>query len=212
MRVEFFFSPASRYSYLASTQIRVLESEARCSVVWRPVHGPDIRRLRGRDPFSGPALSGQYEPSYRRADAEAWAEQYGVPFQEPREFHFDYALLVRAALAGQNLGGGAEFLLGLGTAVFGSGRWPIDEALLIEVAEAHGLEPARFTNELRSGAVAEAMAHAAREAFERGAFGVPTFFAEKRMFWGNDRIPLLRHYLKTHAAQQGAPADEPQRV
>jgi 2-hydroxychromene-2-carboxylate isomerase len=204
-QVDFFFSPASRYSYLASTQIRSLELDTCCTVVWRPVHGPDIRHLRGRDPFSGPPLSGQYEPSYRRSDAEAWAELYGVPFQEPREFDFDYRLLVRAAVAGQHLGAGADFLRALAAAVFASGHWPIDQALLVELAETHGLDPQRFTGELNAAAVEESMARAAREAFERGAFGVPTFFVGARMFWGNDRIPLLRHYLETHARVSDEP-------
>src|SRR5580765_2356200 len=101
--VEFFFSPASRYSYLAATQIEALERDTGCTVVWRPVHGPDIRALRGRDPFQGTALSGQYEPAYRQTDAEAWAALYRVPFREPREFHFDYKLVARGAVTGQLL-------------------------------------------------------------------------------------------------------------
>ena len=35
----------------------------------------------------------------------------------------------------------------------------------------------------------------AKEAYDRGAFGVPTFFLGTEMFWGNDRIVLLRHTL-----------------
>ena len=194
-RVELFFSPASRYSYLASTQVAQLERDADCSVIWRPVHGPDIRRLRGRDPFSGPALSGQYDTQYRRTDAEAWAAFYGVPFTEPREFHFDYELLVKAAVTGQLLGAGPEFLCALSAVVYGSGRWPIDRALVMETAAEHSLDPGEFDSLLVSDAVAARLAESASEAFERGAFGVPTFFLGSRMFWGNDRIPLLRHAL-----------------
>ncbi len=200
VQVEFFFAPGSRYSYLAATQIAGLERETGCSVVWRPVHGPDIRRLRGRDPFEGPALSGQYEPKYRTADAESWAALYGVPFREPREPHFDFKLLVRGTVAGQNLGAGADLLLAITDAVYGSSRWPLDEDLLTQLSAAHGLDPARFVDELRSKRVDLALAESARIAFERGAFGVPTFFVGSQMFWGNDRLPLVRHALLTHAA------------
>ena len=34
------------------------------------------------------------------------------------------------------------------------------------------------------------------EAHRRGAFGVPTFFLEDRMFWGNDRLQLLEAALR----------------
>lgn len=200
VKVEFFFAPGSRYSYLAATQMAGLERETGCSVVWRPVHGPDIRRLRGRDPFDGPALSGQYEPEYRTADAEAWAALYGVPFREPRESKFDFELLVRGAAAAQNLGGGSDLLLAITDAVYGSSRWPLDEDLLAGLSAAHGIAPVRFLDELRSERVDVALAESARSAFERGAFGVPTFFVGLRMFWGNDRLPLVRHALITHAA------------
>ena len=194
-QVDFFFSPGSRYSYLAATQIAGLEQETGCSVVWRPVNGPDIRALRGRDPFEGPALSGQYESEYRRRDAEGWAALYGVPFQEPREFHFDYELLVRGAVAGQLLGGGSDFLLAIASAAYGSGRWPLDAELLVGLSGEHGLDAEEFAAELRSERVATAVAESAQEAFERGAFGVPTFFVGSRMFWGNDRLALVRHAL-----------------
>ncbi len=29
-----------------------------------------------------------------------------------------------------------------------------------------------------------------------GAFGVPTFFLGERLFWGNDRLVLLEHFIK----------------
>ena len=63
--IEFFFAPGSRYSYLAASQIPSLESPTGCPVEWRPVHGLDVRALRGRDPFVGEPLSGQYAWNYR---------------------------------------------------------------------------------------------------------------------------------------------------
>jgi 2-hydroxychromene-2-carboxylate isomerase len=36
----------------------------------------------------------------------------------------------------------------------------------------------------------------AAEAHSAGAFGVPTFVVDDRMFWGNDRLVLVRHFLK----------------
>lgn len=195
LQVDFFFSPASRYSYLAATQIAALERDTGCTVVWRPVHGPDIRELRGRDPFQGPPLSGQYELEYRKADAEAWAAFYGVAFREPREFHFDYRLLVRGAVAGQLLGGGTGFLLALSDAVYGSGRWPLDVSLLLELCASYGIDRDQFTALLGSECVAAILAQSAREAFERGAFGVPTFFVGSHMFWGNDRLVLVRRAI-----------------
>ena len=30
-------------------------------------------------------------------------------------------------------------------------------------------------------------------------FGVPTFLVDDELFWGNDRLPLLNHYLLNQA-------------
>jgi len=49
---------------------------------------------------------------------------------------------------------------------------------------------------LREMETRQLMDEGARDAHARGAFGVPTFFVRDRMFWGNDRVVLLRHYLR----------------
>lgn len=193
--VEFFFSPGSRYSYLAASRVPELEREFDCTIVWRPVHGPDIRALRGRDPLIGPPPSGQYEWTYREADAGAWADFYGIPFHEPRTHDFDSRLLVRAASASCELDRVAEYSWELSSEVYGRRAWPIDEALCLRVARATGLDSPRFRELLRSSLIEQAVEASAREALERGAFGVPTFFVNAQMFWGNDHLPLVRHAL-----------------
>jgi len=193
--VEFFFSPASRYSYLAASQLAALEAETGCRVEWRPVNGPDIRALRGRAPFVGAPVSGQCEWAYRRRDAERWARHYGIPFRDPPAHEFDSRFLVSAATVAKRLGRAADYGWRLCSAVYGSGEWPIDEAVCLRIAQGIGLDPGSFASMLRDRETERQLTEAAREAYARGAFGVPTFFVGDQMFWGNDRIAILRHAL-----------------
>jgi 2-hydroxychromene-2-carboxylate isomerase len=193
--VDFFFSPASRYSYLAASQMPALEAETGCRVEWRPVNGVEIRSLRGRDPFAGVAVSGQYEWSYRRCDAERWAGFYGIPFREPPDHEFDFRLLARAATVAKRLGRAADYGWRLCSAVYGSDEWPLDEAVCLRIAQQIGLEPVSFASMLDDHETRSQLTEAAREARARGAFGVPTFFVGDEMFWGNDRIAILREAL-----------------
>ena len=193
--VEFFFSPGSRYSYLAVSQMASLQAETGCEIDWRPVNGADIRELRGRDPFAGEPLSGQYDWSYRRRDAELWADYYGIPFREPPTHHFDYRLLVLACTAAKRLGLVEEYTWRLCSAVYGSDRWPIDESVCTEIADELGLPLTEFARALHDGETGRLARASAEEAFRKGAFGVPTFFLGAEMFWGNDRIVLLRYVL-----------------
>ena len=190
--VEFFFSPASRYSYLAASQIPALEAETGCRVDWRPVHGPTIRALRGADPFAGAPISGQYDWSYRRRDAEAWAEAYGIPFREPPTHVFDFEIVARAAMAAKRLGRAADYGWQITRTIYGSDAWPVDEEACARVAESIGLDVAALRAAMADPATAADLRANAAEAHRRGVFGVPTFFVGDELFWGNDRLPLVR--------------------
>ncbi len=191
--VDFYYGVASRYSYLASMRIEALEVETGCSVRWLPVCSRDLI-VRGGDPFDGSVVSGQYDWPYRRTDAESWAEYYGVPYNEPNFDDYDSHELAMACLAGERLGAVVAYSQALFRAVFVDGG-VIDAARLGDIAEAVGLERAAFAAALADPALDDAHAARVEEAHGRGAFGVPTFFVGERLFWGNDRMVLLRHHL-----------------
>lgn len=195
--VEFFFSPGSRYCYLAASQMPLLQAETGCTVDWRPVNGGDIRRLRGRDPFAGEPLSGQYDWAYRERDARLWADYYGIPFREPPTHDFDFGLLARAATAAKRLDRVADYGCRLCSAVYGSDIWPVDESVCVRIAGEVGLTAETFRPLLHDPATDQILTQAAEEAGRRGAFGVPTFFLGEEMVWGNDRLVLLKHVLKS---------------
>lgn len=194
--VHFYYSIGSRYSYLASTQIEKLERETGCEVIWRPLYSVDLYELRGHNPFEGEPGSGQYDWDYRRYDAESWAEYYGVPYEEPRgAVEFDPRLLARACVAADQLGAVRPYSRRMFGAIFAEGVPKIDEEECVRRAEAMGLPRNRFVRELGSPELDERLAETADEAHSAGAFGVPTFVVGNRMFWGNDRLVLVRHHL-----------------
>ncbi len=133
---------------------------------------------------------------YRRYDAECWADYYGVAFREPPNPHFDYRLLVKAATAAKRLGGRVPYSHALFRTVWVGGVWPLDEAVCRQAAESVGLSLSKFSEALVDPATEDELRNTAAEAHRRGAFGVPTFFVGDRMFWGNDRLVLVRHYLR----------------
>jgi hypothetical protein len=66
-----------------------------------------------------------------------------------------------------------------------------------------GLDRDRFLEALRDPAARDALRATTEEAFRRGAFGVPTFFAGDRRYWGNDRLVLLRRHLQSLPSETG---------
>jgi 2-hydroxychromene-2-carboxylate isomerase len=192
--VEFFYGIASRYSYLAATRIAALEAETGCTAKWRPICSADLIVANGADPFDGGEVSGQYGWPYRRHDAENWAEYYGVPYLEPNFDDYDPRELARACGVADRQGAAAPFSHGLFRAVFVDGD-KIDRVRLVAIAEAAKLDTGAFNRALDDPTIDDDMAATVAEAHQRGAFGVPAFFVGEHMFWGNDRMVLLRHFL-----------------
>lgn len=201
--VDMFFGLGSRYSYLAFTQLPRIERETGCRFVLHPISSDELYELRGVSPFAGPPPSGQYDWGYRRRDAEMWAEHYGVPFVEPQPMPADHRLMPRACRAAGRQGDLALYCGALLQAVYVEHR-VIDMAGCAAIAARIGLDPGRLLSDIDSPEVEHQVTTDAGEAYRRGAFGVPTFFVDDRMYWGNDRLVLLEAYLKRKSATMGA--------
>lgn len=192
--VDFYYGLASRYSYLASTQLAAIEDQTGCRFVWHPIKSVDFICMYGRDPFDGSEPSGQYAWDYRRYDAECWASFYGVAYSEPENFKTDPIHLVLAAIAAKRLGAVEAFSRRLFQAVFVDGV-AVEEPDLMRFAADIGLNSEAFAAFIADPQTEALHRKSLDEANAQGAFGVPTFFVGERMFWGNDRLLLLKNYL-----------------
>ena len=193
--VRFYYGQGSRYAYLASTQIEHLAAETGCRVRWRPLYSGDLFAARGADPFQGPPVSGQYDWAYRRRDAEAWADYYGVPYREPADLRLEGRRWALAATAAGRLGALEAYSRGLFESLFVIGTSPLDEDACVRIAATAGLHEVTFRAALAAPETAGALAATLADALAEGVFGVPSFVAAGRLFFGNDRLPILRHML-----------------
>lgn len=148
-------------------------------------------------PFKGKPISGQYEWTYRELDAKRWAKLYGVSYLEPRgRVDFDSELLARACTTANCLGKVEKYSHLLFKAMFEDSISQIDERECITCAEACGISGSGFQSLLLGQETANQLDETINRALKSGVFGVPTFMVSGELFWGNDRIVLLRHHLK----------------
>jgi 2-hydroxychromene-2-carboxylate isomerase len=201
--IDFFYGLGSRYSYLASSQLERMAAETGCRVRWRPLFSGDLFAARGRDPFRGEPLSGQYERAYRRRDAERWAAYYGVPYREPDDVAYDPRRLALACTAAARLGAVEPFSRLLFQALFVTGVSPLDDEVCARLARKAGMEPGAFCRALADAKTVAQLASTVEEAVARGVFGVPSFVLGDDVYFGNDRLVLLRHALLKTAGAGG---------
>jgi 2-hydroxychromene-2-carboxylate isomerase len=195
--IAFYYSIGSRYSYLAATQIDRLKQETGCQVEWHPINSVRLISQRESSPFEGKPISGQYEWTYRELDAQRWAKLYGVPYIEPRgRVKFDSELLAQACTAAKQLGKVEAYSRLLFAAMFQDSRSKIEEQECTMYAEECGIFASDFHDTLRAKETIDRLNTTINNALQVGIFGVPTFMAGNELFWGNDRIVLLSHFLR----------------
>lgn len=138
--------------------------------------------------------------AYRRRDAARWAAYYGVPYREPDDVRFDPRQLALACIAAARLGAVEAFSRRLFQALFVDGTSPLDDGVCASLARDVGLDEGMFRSTIEHPDTAANLAATVEEAAARGGFGVPSFVVGNEVYFGNDRLPLLRHALLQRGA------------
>ncbi|MEL0028147.1 MAG: 2-hydroxychromene-2-carboxylate isomerase [Perlucidibaca sp.] len=181
-KVEFFFDIASPYSFLAALQVPRLEKLA--EVQWRPFLIGGVFKASGNVmPAANPA-KGQY----MFQDLRRLFAYYGEPFRFPSRFPMNSLQAMRCITALPVTERPAATLK-LYRAYWGEDRDLADPAVLGELLGAEVV--ARASDEAVKAELKETTENAA----SRGAFGAPTFFVGKDMYFGEDRVFLIEHAL-----------------
>jgi 2-hydroxychromene-2-carboxylate isomerase len=193
--VDFFYGIGSRYSYLAATQMGRLAADTGAAVRWRPLYSTQLMQRRGMDPFKGAPASGQYDAAYRTRDVSMWADYYGIPFRDADWDALNWQRLALSAVAADRLGAAGPYTLRLYDGVFGDGMLPMADADLAAIAGQSGLDGGKLVALIDDPATQDHHERNLADAIAAGVFGVPAFVTGGQMFWGNDRLVLLRHHL-----------------
>lgn len=193
MHVDFHYDIVCPYAYLASTRIEALAARCGAEVRWRPLLLGGIFRHIGRTQNPMQAMS----PPRARLnllDMHRWADHWGVPLQMPRAHPRRSVDAMRLCVAADDATR-PKLSHALYRAYWVEGRDIADRAVLGEIAAAHGLDGAVIDRP----AARQGLFDATAEAAERGVFGVPAFYIDGRLIWGQDRLDFVE------AALGGAP-------
>ncbi len=195
LEIEFFFDIASTYSYLASTQIDALGERVGVPVRWRPMLlGGVIKATNNRAPIEIPAKA-----RYMLTDLHDWAQLYGIPLRFPTHFPPN-SLPIQRVLCAVTDADVRVLAKALFDAYWTQQQNVSDPAVLAHVIHAAGFPSVELLARAQDQDTKDKLRAATDEAVARGAFGAPTFFVGDRMFWGNDRLPLLERYLASRSS------------
>jgi 2-hydroxychromene-2-carboxylate isomerase len=191
---EFYFDYGSPYSYLANTQIKTIAKKHLTKINYKPVLLGAIFKVTGnQSPIQNPV---QAKVQYGLKDIQHWVNFYGCQLNFNPHFPVNTLKLMRIACYLKN--SHHESFIAFHDAAFHA-MW-IDEKdlsndqeilqLLDKVSiDASYLELANQTG------TKELLKTQTQNCIDKGVFGLPAFFVGNDMFFGNDRLPLLEHFL-----------------
>ena len=188
---EFFFGAMSPYSWLAAERIEALSPDAQ----WRPVFAGGVFKAHGRVSWGVTK-----DRAVKLADCEARARGLGA-IRWPNPWPTNDLLIARAMIFADRRGGLRRFALTAMRMAFREGLDLAQASAVASVAERSGFAGAEVLEAIAGAEVKAALHAATDEAVALGVFGVPTFRAGARLFWGDDRLEEAAAVAATRLAR-----------
>jgi 2-hydroxychromene-2-carboxylate isomerase len=203
--VECLFDLGSPYSYLAWHQLPKIAAARGARIIWQPILVGAVFQATGNHaPIETPNKA-----LYSLIDLQRWAKHYGVNFTMNPHFPINTLALMRGAVAMQAEGEEVylRYLSAMFKALFEEPRNLNLPEEIGKVLQENGFDPMALMAKIGEQAVKDQLRKNTEQAVARGAFGAPTFFVGKEMFWGQDRLDFVDAALADAALADAALAD-----
>lgn len=196
--IECFFDCSSPWTWLGFRNLRKLAAELGEPVTWKPVLVGGIFNTVNPSVYESRAHGVPAKQAYLKKDLADWARHEGVDIRFPPSiFPINSVKAMRACCWLLAQDGDGRRMEDFAEAVF-QAYWTHDrdiaqDAVLAGIAAAQGIDAAAMLAAIATPEVKALLKANVDEVIARGGFGSPTFFVDgDDMYFGNDRLPLVR--------------------
>lgn len=200
--LEVFFDCSSPWTYLAFHNLRALSRELGVPVRWRPILVGGIFNTINPSVYAFREQGVPAKQAYARKDLQDWARHTGLAIRfPPSVFPVNSVKAMRGCLWLAPQGLLEPFAQAVFEAYFRDDRDVSQDAVLADVCRGLGIDPAAFAAGIAAPELKAQLKANTDEAIARGAFGSPTIFVGgDDLYFGNDRLPLVRAALERRLA------------
>ncbi|WP_420995636.1 2-hydroxychromene-2-carboxylate isomerase [Cupriavidus sp. 30B13] len=189
VKVQFLFDFGSPNAYLSHKVIPAIEDRTGVQFEYVPILLGGLFRLTGnRSPAE--AFGGiKNKPEYDLLEMRRFIRRHGIAgFRRNPHFPVNTLQIMRGAVAAQRDGFFAKYVDEVFADMWERER-KMDEPDVIKAAlDAAGLDGAHLLARILDADVKAQLLANTQDAFERGAFGSPTFFVDGEIYFGKDRL------------------------
>jgi len=195
-QLDFYFDCSSPWTYLAFHAIQPLAAEVGAEIVWKPILVGGVFNAVNQTVYENRSNPNPRKQAYMLQDLAAWANLYDIKITfPPKVFPVNSVKCMRGAFVALDEGKLVPYATAAFEAYWGGDLDISKEAVLADIAARAGLERQRFFAGIETDTCKARLRTNTDELIARGGFGSPTIFVGDQMFFGNDRLPLIRAAL-----------------
>lgn len=195
--IEFFFDCSSPWTYIAFRNIQPLATELRETINWKPVLVGGIFNSVNKGVYTAREDLNTPKNRYMLKDVRDNAREAGLQIAfPPKVFPVNSVKAMRGCLwIAQDAAAQPhylEFVEAAFAAYFTREEDISQDEVLAAICRQVGINAEAFLAGIARPDIKEQLKANTDEAIRRGAFGSPTFFVGEDMYFGNDRLALVR--------------------
>ena len=195
--IEFYFDCSSPWTYLAFHAVLPMAAELGAAIDWKPILVGGVFNTVNQTVYESRSKPNPLKASYMLKDLADWARLYGLKIVfPPTVFPVNSVKCMRGAFVALDEGKLVPYATAAFEAYWSDDRDISKEDALADIAAKAGLERQRFFSSIESDSCKARLRANTDELIKRGGFGSPTMFVDGSMFFGNDRLPLVRAALE----------------
>ncbi len=204
--VDFYFDCSSPWTYLAFEGINRMAKEVAIDVRWKPILVGGVFNAVNPSVEANREKPVPLKAAYVAKDMQDWARRDGLRLIWPPSV---FPVNAVKAMRGCFVAADEDKLIDYARAVFFA-YWSEDkdisqEPVLADICAKVGLDADTFFAKIADQTVKDQLRATTEELIARGGFGSPTIFVGgDDMYFGNDRMPLVRDAVERGATERHA--------
>jgi 2-hydroxychromene-2-carboxylate isomerase len=200
--IEFFFDCSSPWTYLAFENIQPMAAELGFEIKWRPILVGGIFNTINPSVYEGRERPVPAKARYSGKDLQDWARVAGLKIKMPPSvFPVNSVKVMRGCIALEPRGKLVDFARAAFQAYWSEDQDISQDAVIGQVCARAGVDPKALFAAIAEQGPKDQLRANTDEVMARGGFGSPTIFVGGTdMYFGNDRLPLVRAAIERATA------------
>tara|TARA_Y100000590_G_C15453360_1_gene913577 strand:- start:148 stop:735 length:588 start_codon:yes stop_codon:yes gene_type:complete len=182
--IEFYFDFSSPYAYIGYKEIKRFEKKNSLKIKYMPVFLGGLHNSAGITP----AAFNKLKSKYMLEDTKLICEKKNISFNFNSYFPIKTVNFMRGAIVARDEDFEKIYIEKIFNAIWKDGLNMNDQIVINKVLKNIDLNPKTFLAKAADQKIKDKLRKLTDDALKKGIFGAPTFFVNKKMFWGQDRL------------------------